>query len=507
MVENPFPSICGRVCFHPCESACHRGNLDEPTAIHSIERKVGDYGLKKRKPVHPATRPEKGTRVAIVGAGASGLACAYFLRNLGYHPIVFEAFPAKGGMMRAGIPEFRLPTRILNEEIARIERLGVEFRLNRKLGEDFTFEDLSPYDAIFLSVGAFVDKPADLPGEDMRQVLGGLEFLRSIKQKKNIDLGKRVVIIGGGNTAVDCARTAARLGREPEVFYRRNREEMPAFQEGVVEAEEEGVVFHFLSSPTRIISERGHVKAVEFCRNKLGRKGHDGRRRFTGIKGSDFRVKADTVILAAGEVSDLSGVPAAIVLEDNRVHTDRWGATRIPGVFAGGDMIRQPRSVAHAVASGKRAAISIDLYLTNGSQENGLSGYERCEGGPVSFRRYLERQHGLGRPDIVPLDSLSLSYFGRKARNEERKIASEDRRKGFKEFNLGLTLNAVSAEADRCLGCGSCTACFNCYNYCPDSSVVRGTEMSFDYSYCKGCGICENECPPGFIHMERETGE
>jgi NADPH-dependent glutamate synthase beta subunit-like oxidoreductase len=505
--ENPFPSICGRVCYHPCEAACHRGNLDEPTAIQLIERKVGEYGLKEDKLVRPRSRSKKGRRIAIVGAGPAGLACAYFLGMLGYHSVVFEALSARGGMMHAGIPEFRLPTRILNREIARIEKLGVQFELNQKLGKDFTFEDLSPYHAIFLSVGAFVDRTTSVPGNENEGVISGLEFLRSIKGKKKIKLGKRVVIIGGGNTAMDCARTAVRLGTHAEIFYRRSREEMPAFQDEIVEAGEEGVKFHFLVSPTRILGQRGRIKAVEFRRNKLGKKGPDGRKTVTELRGSDFTINADSVILATGEISDLSGISAPILIEDDKVFTDRGGATSLAGVYAGGDMIAQPHSVANAAASGKRAAMSIDLYLAGGNRGNGLTVYERCAGGPVSFRRYLEGQDSSHRLDVAPFESLALSYFHRKARNEERKTASSGRRKGFKEVKLGLARNAVSIEANRCLGCGSCIECNNCFNYCPDSSVLIGAELSIDYDYCKGCGICENECPAGFIHMEREPGE
>lgn len=387
--ENPFPAVCGRVCFHPCESSCNRGDFDEAVSINTLERFMADVASRQgRKPLRKRERRKE--KVAIVGSGPAGLTCAYHLARMGYGVTVFEALPVLGGMLRVGIPEYRLPKKVLEEEIDQILELEVKAEVNARLGDGFALTALKEYQAIFLAMGNHRSKNLGIPGEEAEGVISGVEFLKSVNLGKNVILGKKVAVIGGGNTAIDAARATLRLGGKPFILYRRTREEMPAFPAEILEAEEEGIEISYLVSPMQVMVEKGKVSKLECVKNRLGPPDEDGRRRPVAIKGSNFIMAVDQIISAIGEEADLSGVSKKIGIKENVIHTDERGGTKQNGIFAGGDIIHQPHTVVHAIGSGKRAAIFMDCFLQKKKWEGLFDAIRIGERGSLSMKRYLQ---------------------------------------------------------------------------------------------------------------------
>jgi 2-oxoacid:acceptor oxidoreductase delta subunit (pyruvate/2-ketoisovalerate family) len=339
--------------------------------------------------------------------------------------------------------------------------------------------------------------------------MSGLEFLRNVSLGKEVALGKRVAVIGGGNTAFDAARSALRLGAKPFILYRRTREEMPAFPGEIVEAEEEGIEISYLVSPARLVAENGKISRLECLKNRLGPADEDGRRRPVAIKGSNFFLEVDQVIAAIGEDADLAALPKRIGFKENVILTDERGATKQKGVFAGGDIIQQPRTVVHAIGSGKRAAIFIDCFLKGEKWEGLLDGLRIGERGSLSMKRYLQPEN-----ERVPLSSktvllkdLNLDYFDYKKRKKMLKAQTSKRLGSFEEVNLGFSEETAREEANRCFNCGVCNLCDNCYIFCPDVAILKQGEDGpnvIDYDHCKGCGICVEECPRDALVMEEE---
>jgi 2-oxoacid:acceptor oxidoreductase delta subunit (pyruvate/2-ketoisovalerate family) len=506
--ENPFPAVCGRVCFHPCESSCNRKDFDEAVSINALERFMADAASRQGRRLS-FKREKRKEKIAVIGSGPAGLTCAYHLARMGYGVTVFEAFPVLGGMLRVGIPEYRLPKKVLEEEIDQILELGVKVEINARLGADFLLSDLKEYPAVFLAMGNHRSKSLGIPGEDSAGVMSGLEFLRNVSLGKEVALGKRVAVIGGGNTAFDAARSALRLGAKPFILYRRTREEMPAFPGEILEAEEEGIEVSYLVSPTRLIAENGKISRLECLKNRLGPADEDGRRRPVAIKGSNFFLEVDQVISAIGEDADLAALPKRIGLKENVILTDERGATKQKGVFAGGDIIQQPRTVVHAIGSGKRAAIFIDSFLKGEKWEGLFDGLRIGERGSLSMKRYLQEES-----ERVPLSSktvhlkdLNLDYFEYKKRKKMPKAQTSKRLGSFEEVNLGLSEETAREEANRCFNCGVCNLCDNCYIFCPDVAIQKQGEDGpnvIDYDHCKGCGICVEECPRDALVMEEE---
>ncbi len=481
--RNPFPAITGRVCFHPCEDACNRKEYDEPIGIHNIERFLGDYGLKNVEKKEKRKKPEEKRRVAIIGSGPAGLACAYYLSREGIGVEVFEKERLPGGLLRTGIPAYRLPKNILDKEIEKLEKNGVKFITNTTFGKDLTLDVLlEKFSAVFLAIGAQKERDLEIPQEEQKGVLEGIAFLRSVNLGKGVHLGKRVLVIGGGNTAVDCARVAKRLGRITTLLYRRTKQEMPASPEEVAEAEKEGVKIEFLIAPVKVLLTRQKtVKGLECLRMKLGAPDSSGRRRPIPIKGSNFTIPADTIIKAIGEVVELESIPAELEKTEWGIKTDIWGNTNKKNILAGGDCVTGPRTVVAAIAAGRRTAEKIRFDL--GMKEK-LSDEDKRE--PVRFAQlntfYFEKQPQVKMPQI-----------------EKRG------RETFKEINLGYKEEELLTEAGRCFSCGVCNRCDNCYVFCPDLSVKKLEDgYEFDYDYCKGCGICAAECPRSAITMYPE---
>ena len=493
---NPLVYVCAHVCAHPCEDVCRRSNVDEPVAIAALKRfatEQHDLSL-GHGPPKPDVEP-KDQKVAIIGAGPAGLTAAHDLARMGYQVTIFEALPRPGGMMAVGIPDYRLPKDMLCTEIEAIRDLGVETELNTCIGRDLTLDDLwkRGYKAIFLAVGTHQSRRLGIPGEELSGVRHGLSFLKDVNLGKRVEVGRRVAIIGGGDVAIDAARTARRLGAEEAIIvYRRSRKEMPAREEEVEEAEREGVEIHFLTSPTRILGRDGKVTGMECIRMKLGAPDASGRRRPIPVEGSEFTMDVDMVIPAIGQASDLSFLPNGFDLAPGgRLKVDPVSlTTSVPGVFAGGDVVSGPASVIEAIAAGKRPAISIDMYL-KGEDLATLRSEEWLEIGELSQATIdkIERWERQQVP-ILPVDKWLV---------------------GFSEVELGFTEGMAVREAQRCLTCGAgatvdpnkCTACLTCVRVCPyEVPTIEDRVAQINITQCQACGICASECPAKAITLK-----
>ncbi|MBS3920748.1 MAG: FAD-dependent oxidoreductase [Deltaproteobacteria bacterium] len=504
--ENPFPGVCGRVCFHPCESKCNRGSFDEPVAIHALERFVADFAFRLNKKTGKA-REKRKEKVAIIGSGPAGMSCAYHLARLHYDVTVFESFSLAGGMLRMGIPSYRLPKNILDRELSDIEALGVDIRTGVSLGEDLRLEDLKDYQAVFISTGAHRSRGLHIPGEKEKGVLSGLDLLKKINLSKRVKLGDKIAVIGGGNTAMDVARSVIRLGKKATILYRRSREEMPAFEDEIVEALEEGVKIRYLVNPIRVGQKDG-LKRLECLRMELSEKDESGRRRPVPIPNSNLFIDADHVVIAAGEEIEASFLPEGLEKKEGIVLTQRDGSAGIKGVFAGGDLTSNQRTIAHAIGSGKKGAMAIDAFLKGKDAEGAIIQNLIGEGPSLSIWGYLHPDERTRNPQIVKFEELNMDYFEPAKRQQESKSAVKERIKGFKEVSSTLSEGVALDEAERCFSCGTCNECENCYVFCPDGSILKREELfshQVDYDYCKGCGICFTECPRGAISLKEEA--
>jgi len=503
--ENPFPGICGRVCFHPCESKCNRGHFDEPIAIHALERFVSDFAsnLSKRREKVSELKKEK---IAIIGSGPAGMSCAYHLTKLHYNVTVFESSSSAGGMLRAGIPSYRLPKDVLDREISNIEALGVAIRTGIPFGENLKLDGLKDYQAIFIATGAHRSRGLHIPGQKQKGVLSGLDLLRKINLGKKLNLGDKIAIIGGGNTAIDVARSVLRMGKKTTLLYRRSKEEMPAFEDEIREAMEEGVKIKYLVNPIRI-QQKDDRKRLECLRMELEEKDESGRRRPVPIPNSNFFVETDNVIIAAGEEIEVAFLPKGMEKREGIVLTQQDGSTGIKGIFAGGDLTSTQRTVAHAIGSGKKAALAIDCYLKGNDSEEAIRQVLIGEGPSLSIFRYLHPGEKPMNPHVVTFEELNMDYFEPSARRRESKGPAKKRIKGFGEVTSSFPESIALEEGERCFSCGTCNECENCYIFCPDASVIKIEKIlshQVDYDFCKGCGICFSECPRGAISLKEE---
>ena len=505
--ENPFPGICGRVCIHPCEEACNRGFFDEAVSIRGLERYVADRAREKDAATEAPDR-KTGRKIGILGSGPAGISCAYFSALLGHRVTLFEGEASPGGMLRQAIPEYRLPQNILDWEIEQVLSLGITLRVKTLVGRDLLMEDLKEFDGIFLAPGA---SQSDLiPGirGTTQGIHKALEFLQRTKRGNLQPLKGQVVVVGGGNTAIDAARVSLRLGGRPIVLYRRSREEMPATEEEILQAEKEGVVFHYLTAVYGVVEEEGRVNAVSCIKTELGDKDEKGRRVFQPLDGSNFELKAEHILFAVGQKSDLSFVPSRIRREDGLITVDSSLETAVKGTFAGGDAVDQPRTIVHAIASGKRSALAMDLFLKKGSPDF-LSGVAVGTKGALSMAAYQKAGILQERflKEVVPYEALNLYDFRKSPRFPLSTLSPNQARKGFDEVARGFSKSQALRSAKRCFNCGICSFCSNCYEFCPDLAIHlddRSMEREIDYDHCKGCGICVEECPRAAIRMVQE---
>jgi NADPH-dependent glutamate synthase beta subunit-like oxidoreductase len=473
VLENPMPAIMGRICYHPCENSCNRGQLDTAVNIHAVERFLGDEAIRQAW-AFPKSLSD-GKHVLIVGSGPSGLSAAYHLRLLGHRVAIAEAQPAAGGMMRYAIPKYRLPRDIMDAEIDRILAMGVEIQFNTRVEDPVAEMKEKGYDAVYLAVGAQVAQRAYIPAGDAKRILDALSLLRAMEGPEPPMLGRKVLIYGGGNTALDAARTVKRLGAtEAIVVYRRTRERMPAHDFEVREAEEEGVQFRWLST---IKKEEDSTFTVE--KMKLDEQG------FPQPTGEFETIDADALVLALGQNIDLEFLKhiPGLTIEKGAVIVDKGMMTDVPGIFAGGDMVPSERSATASIGHGKKAARNIDAWLR----------------GTVS--------QPVAKHELASFGKLNTWYYSDAPKTVQPMLAEARRLTTFDEVLGGLDGSTALFEARRCLSCGNCFECDNCYGVCPDNAVIKlgaGVGYRFNYEYCKGCGLCSAECPCGAIQMELE---
>jgi NADPH-dependent glutamate synthase beta subunit-like oxidoreductase len=507
--ENPFPGVCGRVCFHPCEKDCNRTQYDEAVSINAMERNVFDL-TSKRPPDMPLPSNADSKRVAVVGAGPAGLSAAYFLRLLGYRVTLFEARKELGGVMCWGIPEYRLPKSILKKEIKRILDLSIDVKTGVRVGKEVSFEELDRFDAIFLSPGAGRSLSLGVEGEDLKKVWRGGDFLDRINSGDKFRIGKEVLVIGGGNTAMDVARSALRLGSEVVVAYRRTRDEMPAIQDEIHEAEQEGVQFEFLLQPVKISLLKNNKIRVKFQRMRIRGRDQNDRPKAIPIPGAYVTREADGLIKAVGEGVDLSWVPETLC-RNGLIHVNAFLATPHAKFFAGGDAVDQPRTIVTAIGAGKKAAISIDLSLRGATDDDFFSKIRVGNKGALSMEAYLSgRNEGnwSDPPKVISYPQLNTLYFEHSPRVEMRKLDKKRASKDFSEVNLGFTSDEAGVSAKRCFSCGTCNYCYNCYFFCPEGIVTLDPQhrvRRVDLEHCKGCGTCEKVCPRNIVSM-KEAG-
>jgi formate dehydrogenase major subunit len=490
MERNPLPAVCGRVCPHPCEEVCNREYKDGAVAINKVERFIGDYALKNNWTVGKLSYEQYTEKVAIVGSGPAGLSAAYQLVRRGYNVTIYEAFAKAGGMLRYGIPDYRLPADVLDAEIVRIEKLGVEIKYNTIIGKDYSYNKLrEDYDAIFVGIGAHKGKKLRLDNEDAPNVLAGTEFLNKINSGEMVEVGNKVLVVGGGDTAIDAARISRRLGADVMIVYRRTRNEMPAIEEEIIGAEEEGVRFEFLLAPLELIKEGDKVTAMRCQKMELGEPDSSGRRRPVPIEGEKITISCTAVIPAISQEPEFDGLDGIREGKD-WVKVDEKYMTAQEKVFAGGDVL-DLGLVINAIYHGRMAAATI---------------HSNFRGIPIELDSELELP-------VADKTKIITSFYDEKVRHENKKLSSEERIKDLQtEIEFALSEEELIDETRRCMSCGYCFDCGTCWSICQDQVIhkplTRFQLYTFKLELCKGCFKCVEACPCGFIEMKNPlTGE
>jgi len=513
--DMPFPAICGRVCFSPCEDACARSNVDQAVAIRALKRMVADVEREQGRVKAEPIAKKHSEKVAIIGAGPAGLTAAYELAKLGYPVTVFERMSELGGMMRYCIPDFRLEKFVVANEIAYIKDLGVEIKTGVEFRKDITIESLRKdgYKAIFLAIGTQLGMKLNVPGEDLKGVINAVDFLKAIALGEHVNIGEKVAVVGGGNSAIDAARTAKKLGaKEVMILYRRSREEMPALPHEVELAEKDDVKFYFLVAPKQIIGENGKVKAVECLRMRLGEPDESGRRRPVPISFSEHQYEVDMVIPALGQIAEASCIPQEIWDKESRAPSIKVDPltleTKIPGVFAGGDIATGPASIIEAVGAGKRAAVSIHLYLNGLDLRSGRD--ENIE--ETTWVKNWGSVNKKERRYEPPIEKPHLSF--EEAAKYLKKIKRKAMFEAFRCLSCGPCAECL-ANMDLCEGDKAvvdeslCIGCNVCAVVCPFGAVKKNENgiAQVNEDFCKGCGICAARCPERAITMKKLTDE
>jgi NADPH-dependent glutamate synthase beta subunit-like oxidoreductase len=473
--DNPLPAVHGRVCYHPCEDACNRSEMDDQVSIHAVERFLGDQALTEAWTI-PVVERRSGKRVLVVGAGPSGLSAAWHLTLRGHTAVVYDAGPLAGGMMHFGIPKYRLPREVLDSEIGRIAAMGVQIELNHKVTDLAGEKAAGGFDAVFLAIGAHLSRRQEIPAHDAGKIYDALAFLEDVERGKEPPrLGRRVAIYGGGNTAMDAARTARRLGAEPLIIYRRTRGEMPAHAFEADEALEEGVKIHWLRTIKDIDGSSLRVEVMRLDENHSPQP-----------TGEFETLQADSLILALGQDTDtafLKSLPGLTFKKDGTVVVGPDMQTGCAGVFAGGDMVPYARTVTTAIGHGKKAARHIDAFLRGAMWRPSV------------------------RHELASFDMLRIWYHAEARKRGQSTIDLTLRQQSFGEVVAGLDPDAARYEAQRCLSCGNCFECDGCYSACPEQAVRKlgpGLRYEYDLNRCTGCAICFDQCPCGAITMVPE---
>jgi NADPH-dependent glutamate synthase beta subunit-like oxidoreductase len=472
--DNPLPAVMGRACYHPCETFCNRAKLDQAVSIHAVERFLADLAIREKWSL-PAPSLTTGKRVLVIGAGPSGLAAAYHLARMGHAVTIREALPRAGGMMRYGIPKYRLPRDVLDSEVARILDLGVRLECGAAVDDITGAIEGGGFGACFAAIGAHLARRIEIPTSDATRIMDAVALLRDVEKGQPPRIGRRVAIYGGGNTALDAARTVRRLGAEEAcIIYRRSQAFMPAHAFEVQEATEEGIQIRWLNTIQRFDEGKILVERMEV----------DGQGKLRAT-GEIETLEADTLVLAVGQNVDLSILEKVqgVRVDDRVVEVDERMMTGHAGLFAGGDMVPSERTVAVAVGHGKKAARHIDAYLRS------------------------EVWTAPPRHELAAFETLNPWYFTDADRTVQPTLDALRRRTTFDEVHGGLTSENALFEARRCLSCGNCFECDNCYGVCPDNAVIKlgpGSGFRIDLDFCKGCGMCAAECPCGAIRMVDE---
>ena len=479
---SPFPAVCGRVCPHPCQDSCNRKEHDGAVNINATERAIGDFGLEKGLKLKMLSEEKRQEKVAVVGAGPAGLSCAYQLARRGYGVTVYEASDKPGGMLLWGIPRYRLPADVLAGEIQKIADLGVEIKCDTRVGKDVSLDELrGQYQAVFVSIGAHQGLKLRVDGEEADNVFSGVDFLNRVYHGEKIDVGDNVIVVGGGDTAIDAARICRRMGADTTILYRRTIEEMPAIDEEIEEAQEEGVKLEYLAAPIGFNKNGNRITGMKCIRMELGEPDDSGRRRPVPIEGSEFEVAATAVIPAISQAPDFTGFESLIEGRD-WLQVDQHGvSTKVDGVYAGGDAVSLAL-VTTAIGQGRRAAESIDLKFR---------GQERPEEEEMP---------------VIKTDRLRLDHHEKCDPAVGTKLPPEERLAGMEtEVNLPMSQEQIIAETRRCMSCGYCFDCEKCWLFCQDQAInkpmQKGVLYSFKLENCTGCKKCAEECPCGFIDM------
>jgi NADPH-dependent glutamate synthase beta subunit-like oxidoreductase len=479
---TPFPAVCGRVCPHPCESDCNRHGKDGAVGINQVERFIGDFGIEKGLKPRKLTEEARTEKIAIVGSGPGGLSAAYQLARNGYPVTVFEAFPKSGGMLRYGIPDYRLPQQILDAEIDRILEMGVELKLNTAVGNDISLDDLrKEYKAIFVAIGAHRGIELKIEGESAPNVFTGTDFLHRANTGERIEVGSDVVVIGGGDTAIDAARVSRRLGANVTIVYRRTKNEMPAIDEEIDATEAEGIEIHYLAAPIEIYEENGEATGMKCQRMELGEPDSSGRRRPVPIEGDTFDLSFTCLVAAVSQAPEFSGLESLIEGKGWVTVDDRF-ETKVEGIYSGGDNTNLGL-VVHAIAHGRSAARAIHEMVTGEKVAAADPEMKVIRADGIKFDHYQESQH-------LPSHEMAVNERLRDMHAEIVSTYSDE--------------DAI-AEASRCMSCGMCFDCGTCWSFCQDNAIIKPLDKTEPYKakleFCTGCKKCSEVCPCGYIEM------